>query len=348
MTETTEPPRRRSPWAVRSGLGLLTAVLLLALVEGALHQDAVIANYAAVFGAGRAMEKLRYLESAPPELLLLGNSRMDNGFDPRQIAPALGLASQRVFNLGIPGANMMVLQGVLARLDAAGMLGPDAISKVVLELDENEFINDDSLNLGVFLADRGALFEERDFAQLFAGWLRLWGYSANIKGLREPGTLQKFLLASVGDLPPWGGPARDNLGYRPGVRAKFQTVEQLRRQQASISVPPSDAQVRYLWRALDLLAARRVQVAVVYPPLLDRKVSFLPGVGEPDSAHRQIAQAIDARGIPQLAISADGPERVEDFANAGHLNAEGGRRYSQMLGRELFALWGGPGASSVR
>lgn len=324
----------------RSGMGLLTAIVLLAGVEIGLHQDDIVARYAAVFGAGRAMEKVLYLESAPPQLLLLGNSRMDNGFDPRQIAPALGLAPDRVFNLGIPGANMAILYGIVARLDTNSLLGGNGITAAVLELDESELLNDDSLNLRVFFANRDALLQEHDFAALAETWLRLWGYAPNIKGLRDPGPLQKFIQASAGYLPPWGGPARDNLGYRAGIRDKFQTVEQLRRQQAGSSVAPAAKQLRYLWRLLDLLESRGVRVAVLYPPLLNRKVSFLPGTGSLGSPHRQIAAELADRGIAQLAVGADGPEMVEDFANAGHLNADGGRRYSQVLGRELSALWG--------
>ena len=324
----------------RSGWGVGTALLLILLVEFSLHIDAVVQNYRAVFGAARAMDKVMYVEAHPPQLLLLGNSRTDNGFDPRLIAPALGLdAESGVFNLGIPGSNMMVLHGVATRLADAGLLGDGGIREVLISLDETEFQHEDGLNLGVFFGDRTTLWEEGDYKALFGSVLRLWGYAGNIKGLREPGTLQRFIEASVGEREPWGGGAAENLGYRAGVRNKFQTDEQLRRQEASTEQPPDDAQVRWLWRTLDLLRAHQVQVAVLYPPLLNRQVSFIDGAGPSGSAYLEIGNDLRQRGIPVLTVGATGTGELEHFANAGHLNAAGGRFYSRALVSELKALW---------
>lgn len=333
MSESTQR------WWTRSGLGLLTAIILLGLVEAALHQDAIVQRYRAVFGAARAVDKIAHIKAQPPKLLLLGNSRIDNDFNPRIIAPILGLDPDReVFNLGIPGANMMGLHGALSKLDRAGLLGPGRIEQLVIGLDEISFQPQDILNLGVFLADRDSLMEEGQYAALFSSWLRLWGYANNIKGLREPGSLQRFIEASRGPLEPWGGAVADNLGYRAGVRNKFQNDDQLRRQRVLAAQAPAPAQQRWLWRIIDLLDAREVQLAVVYPPLLDRQVSFLSGSGRIADSYHAMAAELSARGIPQLTAGALGPRDVRDFANPGHLNARGGSKYSRALARELRTL----------
>jgi len=324
----------------RAGLGLITALVLLGLVELALHQDSVAQRYRSVFSAGRAIDKIMHVEQHPPKLLLLGNSRVDNDFDPHVIAPLLGMDPRGdVFNLGIPGANMMILHGVLTRLDQAGLLGPGQIEKLVIDLDEISFQAQDSLHLGVFLADRDSLLEEGQYAALFSSWLRLWGYAANLKGLREPGSLQRFIAASLGPVEPWGGATEDNLGYRAGVRNKFQDDQQLRRQHALAAQAPDPAQQRWLWRIIELLETRGVDIAVVYPPLLDRQVSFLGGRGAIARSYQAMAAELSARGIPQLTAGAHGPGNVVDFANAGHLNARGGKKYSRALARELRSVW---------
>lgn len=350
LAESASPPVpdstrvHRRGWArlwYASGFGLLTGLVLLGLVECALHQDRVMQRYRAVFGVGRAIDKVLHVEAHSPRLLLLGNSRMDNGFDPKVIAPMLGMDDPYdVFNLGIPGANLNILYGVMDRLDGRRLLGPPAIEKVVIELDETEFQDDDSLNLGVFLSDRGTLLGQRDYSTWCKTWLRLWGYAPNLKGLREPGSLERFAYASVGEVEAWGGAAKDNLGYRPGVRDRFQTLEQLQRQDAYTRRPPSETQTRLLWQLLDLLEARGVESAILYPPLLNRKVAMLPGEAGEENPYREIARALRRRGVPQLTAGAHGPGDVADFANAGHLNDRGGRRYSRALGEELRGLWG--------
>ena len=66
------------------------ALLLLLGVELALHNDTVMHRYRSVFAVGRAMDKLHYVETQPPGVLFLGNSRTDNGIDPRAVSRVLG------------------------------------------------------------------------------------------------------------------------------------------------------------------------------------------------------------------------------------------------------------------
>lgn len=111
----------------RPGLGLAFALLLLAAVEAVLHTDAFLVRYRSVFAAGRAMDKVRYVESHPPALLIVGNSRVDNGFDPQALAERLGKAQRNhIFNLGLPGSDARTLFGLLTRFDRKKLLGPGA------------------------------------------------------------------------------------------------------------------------------------------------------------------------------------------------------------------------------
>jgi len=102
-----------------------------------LHTDGFFYRYRAVFAAGRAMDKLRYVEATVPTLLIVGNSRVDNGFDPGAIADRLGAENRgRMFNFGLPGSDTRTLFGLLTRLDRKGLLGPSRIEAVVIGLDE--------------------------------------------------------------------------------------------------------------------------------------------------------------------------------------------------------------------
>lgn len=85
MTPREQPmplPENRSGTLRRPGLGLLIGMLLLGAVEVWLHSDHFLYRFRSVFAAGRAMDKVRFVESSPPEVLILGNSRADNGFAP--------------------------------------------------------------------------------------------------------------------------------------------------------------------------------------------------------------------------------------------------------------------------
>src|SRR5258705_10973381 len=87
------------------GLGAAFALLLWLAAEAALHTDEFSYRYRAVFAAGRAMDKLNYVEANTPTLLIVGNSRVDNGFDPGAIASRLSVENRgQVFNFGLPGS----------------------------------------------------------------------------------------------------------------------------------------------------------------------------------------------------------------------------------------------------
>ncbi|MFX6706143.1 hypothetical protein ABTH01_19660, partial [Acinetobacter baumannii] len=86
--------------------------------------------------------KIDFVEHARPSLLVLGNSRADNGIAPDALLAAAGSpAGVRAFNLGMPGANALVLHGVADRLLEAGARPSD----VLITLDETLFQHEDSL-----------------------------------------------------------------------------------------------------------------------------------------------------------------------------------------------------------
>lgn len=318
---------------------MLFAVLLLALAEGALHADAFLYRYRSVFAVGRAVDKIRYVEAHLPRVLVAGNSRVDNAFDPITLQANLpGVRPGEVFNLGMPGADARALYGILARLASQDLLGPGRIGRVVLGLDESFLQSGDSLGYAVFFGDRATMWKEREYADLLRSWLRLWGYADNLKELREPAKLQRFALATVKEVEPVGGSAGEHFGYRAGF-GELQDAAQAAQQEAGSLQPPDPRLVRYFWRCLDLLAANKVDVVIAFPPLLNREVLYIDPSDARASPYSHIASELAARGVPMLALDPGGVRSADEFINAGHLNDRGAQRFTRLLARELRRTW---------
>ena len=336
FTESTES--HQEPISPRPGRGLLVALALLCAVEAWLHTDGFMLQFRSVFAAGRAMDKVVYVQAHRPALLILGNSRADNGFDPRTVMENFDPKLARgAFNLGLPGADMRVLAGLVERLDEAGTFGGDGIRIVALSLDESLLQTIDTLGQDVFFAGAGRLLHEGQFQDAIRAVLRLYGYADNFRQLREPAVLQRFVRALVGDVDPIGGGAAAYLGYRAGFGG-LQDENAARQQEAGSTAAPNDVNVRQLWRTLDLLSARSVRVVVVYPPLLNRDVLYrMPG--SPQAApYLRIAEELARRGIAMVSLDGGPPRDPKDFVNAGHLNDRGAQRYSALLGQALRRL----------
>jgi hypothetical protein len=307
------------------------AVLVLLTAELALHSEPVLHRYRSVFAVGRAIDKLDYVETHVPHVLFIGNSRVDNGVDPHTFSLALGQPASSSFNLGLPGANVIVYQGLVARLDAQGLLGSQGIRTVVLGLDESALQEDNSLGYVGFLADRGALWASGRYLDWFGNMLRLWSYSANLRQLREPEKLLRFVEATSKNIEPVGGGAAEHLGYRAGFGAA-QNQDQTAIQEAAAHQPPAAGTEYFLWRAIDRLQARGVAVVVTVPPLRDRPSAFF----SPDAharPYRALRVRLEQRGVTVLPEAAG--YTASDFINAGHLNDSGAQRYSTLLGRQL-------------
>jgi hypothetical protein len=321
------------------GLGLAFGLLLLLAAEAVLHTDAFFYRYRAVFAAGRAMDKLRYVEATVPALLIMGNSRVDNGFDPGAITSRLGSENHgRVFNFGLPGSDTRTLFGLLTRLDRKGLLGPGRIEAVVIGLDESYLQPADALGYELFFADRPTMLENGEYRDLMRSVVRLWGYSDNLKELREPAKLVRFVEASRGSVEPIGGGAAQFAGYRAGFGG-LQDAAQIGMQEAGSRAPPDPVRVDYLNRSFDLLQARGVRVAVVYPPLLNRDVLYLATNDAAAKPYLEIVQRFRARGIPTIGLEAGIRHNPAEFINAGHLNDRGAKRFSGLLAVQLEALW---------
>ena len=317
------------------------ALLLLLTVELWLHTDAFLLRYRSVFAAGRALDKLRFAEDRCPSVIVVGNSRTDNGFDPRTISHELDLpAGREVFNVGIPGADIRVVAGMLDRLDAVGCLRANLIGHLVLSLDETLVQAIDTLGQDVFFASPTTrMWTDGQYHDAFRAVLRMYGYSANLRQLREPASLQRFLKATVTDVDSVGGGAALHLGYRAGSGA-LQDREAAMRQDAGSLAPPDPVNLHQPWRMLDLLHSRGVQVAVVYPPLLKRDALYLSAATPEGAPYRAIAAELRRRGVPQIQLDAGPPRDPAEFVNAGHLNDQGAQRYSRLLAKSLHRIWG--------
>ena len=329
----------RRGWVCLPWGGFAFALLLLGLAEAYLHTDDFLHRYRSVFAVGRAMDKVRYVEAHPPNTLIVGNSRVDNAFDPATLqANWPGMSPGDVFNLGMPGADARTLYGVLVRLADKGLLGNGRITRVVIGLDESFLQAGDLLGYGVFFADRTALLDQGEYLDLLRSMARLWGYSDNLKELREPARLQRFAYASWQDLEPVGGGAGAHLGYRAGF-GELQDAAQAATQEAGSKEPPDARLLAYFGRCLDLLAAKGVSVAVVFPPLLNREVLYVSS-GDPAALpYKDLAGQLKERGIPLITLDSGGIRRPDEFVNAGHLNDRGAQRFSRLLADQLAHLW---------
>lgn len=327
------------------GYGLAVALLLLLAFEAWLHTDAFLVRFRSVFAAGRALDKTLYAERHCPDTLILGNSRADNAFDPATLLREAAVFRPRAaFNLGLPGADTRVLAGVLGRVARAGCFGAEGVRHVVLSLDEALLQPVDTLGQEIFLADRRQMLADGQWHDALRATLRTYGFAPNLRQLREPGTLARFVAATRADVEPVGGGAAEHLGYRAGFGG-LQDAGAARRQEAGSSAPPSEANVRHLWRMLDTLSAAGVQVAVVFPPLLGREVLYRPGDRPEGAPYRAVAAELARRGVPVLGLDDGQPRSPSEFVNPGHLNDRGAQRVTRQLARELDAVWGAEGST---
>lgn len=304
-----------------------------------MHTDNFLHRYRSVFAAGRTMDKVLYAERHCPGMLIIGNSRADNGFDPRTLGQHLDFpVPGGIFNLGLPGADAGVLSGVLQRLDGAGCL-TGGVRYVVLSLDEAIVQAVDTLGQDVFFASRRDMLADARYLDAARATLRLWGYSANFRQMREPATAQRFFKASLGSVEPMGGGAALHLGYRAGTGA-LQDADAALRQEAGSRLPPDANNLQHLFRMLDLLAERAVRVAIVFPPLLNREVLYRAESTLASAPYLTIATDLRRRNLPMLALQTGAPPRPAEFVNAGHLNDRGAKRYSTLLAQDLNKTWG--------
>jgi hypothetical protein len=329
-------------WWHLSGGGAVVAALILLCIELWMHSDQFLYRYRSVFAAGRAMDKLLFVEAHRPRFLIVGNSRIDNAFDPKIVAPELaGNGRYDAFNLGVPGADACEFQAFLKRLEAHGDFAPGGIEYVLIGLDEMVFQREPSLGYKVFFSDRPTLLRQGYFKDFLASWIRLWGYSDNLKTLHEPEKLIRFVRSSFAQVEPVGGGAYEKLGYRPGTEGKFQNAEQLMRQEAGSQEPPNPHLTECFFSMLSAMNAQnpQVKIAVAFMPLFNREVLFLQPESNLSRPYLALANELTALGIPKIELDKNGKRDPGEFANAGHLNDIGAKRFSGLLRVKLLELW---------
>lgn len=317
------------------GKGALFALALLAGANFMLLSDMVVQRYASVFAVGRAMDKQLFTEQACPNVLLIGNSRVDNALDPRTIQGRLR-RNLSVVNLGVPGANARVGYGMIKRLEGTGCLASGRLRMVVIGLDESYLRDEDALGYTPFFADRKALLDDFDWTSLAGTWLRLWSYTDNLRQLREPAKLLALIQATVEPTEPIGGAAWRYWGYRAGFGGANQNSGQVARQEVEAQRPPDASAVKYMYRILSLLDDQAIQTKVIFPPLLHRNSAYM----DKNQAHGEYAElrkALEARGAKVVNESDPVPREPAYFVNAGHLNDRGAQIYSDWLGGVLVA-----------
>jgi hypothetical protein len=314
------------------GRAFWLAALLLAGAESALHSEAIMHRYRAVFAVGRALDKVHFVEHSPPQLLFLGNSRTDNSIASPTIERQFKWPPHSVFNLGLPGANAQIYHGLTMRLLHDGAFGRNGIHTLLLGLDESALQEGDALGYSPYFADPSALWAHARYAEWFGQIVRLWSYSANLRELREPEKSSRLIAATLHDMAPIGGAAAQYDGYRAGFGAA-QNNAQVQSQEYDARLPPSPAMLDYLWRVIDALQQHHVQVILFVPPLRDRESAFFDSTADA-APYRALLQQLRARGIPVLHAGAPRFE-ADEFINAGHLNDRGAQPYSRWIGEQL-------------
>lgn len=320
----------------KNSFGALFAVFIIILIEAFLHTDTFLLKYRSVFAAGRAMDKLNAITELPVETLLLGNSRVDNGFSPTIFIDKLNM---KAFNLGIPGANAEVLFNLMLWLDKNGELEPGKIKNVLIGLDESIFQPDDSLGYLIFFSDRYDLLKHNEFKQMLMSSFRLIGYEAQLKDLREPEKFVRFVKATFEDVKPLGGAAIDNLGFRPGERDRFQNEQQLLKQESGSKLPPDSKEVEYFFKLISILIDKKIKITVFFPPLLNRDTLFFNTTETHSEKHINIKQKLIEMDIPIIHFDSKERKNASDFANAGHLNTKGSKKYTGILIDKLEEAW---------
>lgn len=339
INTTSTPVKETEPHTESMGKGIICALLLLSIAEALLHSDGFLYKYRSVFATGRAMDKILFVEKTTPQLIMIGNSRVDNGFDPKTLVKTLGDHSpDSAFNLGIPGANARVFFGIFKRFEQKRLLDTGKILTVLIGLDENFLRQEDNLGYSTFLADRPSMLSNAEYLDLLKSCFRLWGYAGNLKNLREPEKLLRFFKASFSHMDPLGGGAALHLGYRANSPNKFQSTEQLKRQEAESLSPPKPEVVHYFWRLIDLLQNNNIRCAVFFPPLFNRNTLYISPGNSQAPPYLFIAKELANRGIPLIQLTQNQEKQFREFSNAGHLNDIGAQRYTTLLAQKLIKI----------
>jgi len=316
-----------------SGKGIIIGLLVLLGVELYLHNDDFLHRYRSVFAVGRAADKITHVVKMQPNIVFMGNSRVDNGIMPEVVSATLNLRRGDVFNLGIPGQDSRVLSGVVHELERRGALSAVQLQCVMIGLDATLFYPVDNLNYAVFFADRWDMAVAGEYRDLFSSVFRLWGFSPNLKGLREPARFQDFIAATLTDRDPWGGSVQDNLGFR----AKQERLTPAQVNEVPDQEAPEALTIRartYLLTALDRLLARGISVGVFFTPQYRRSNEF-EWNGPDNDTFKQLLADIQARGVALIHVADMGTYGADLFSNPGHLNEAGARRYSTALGQAM-------------
>jgi hypothetical protein len=328
---TAAPAAASSTWRTPFA-GLLIAALLLGAVEACLHSGWFLYRYRSVFAAGRAMDKLLALENRPATVVALGNSRVDNGFHPQVFEQQTGLDA---FNLGLPGAEACNIEGVVTRLAKKGSFGKGRIEQVLFGLDEGFFQRTGGLGYEVFFDRPSRLLEHGRYVDWLRSRVRLWGYTDSLRTLQEPAKLIRFAQASIGDIPSWGGNARDTAGFRAADEVTNQAAERARAQARSQHPAPNNEVLQCFRASIELLQAEGATVSVFLTPSLRSTNPFAEGTNDPGGPYSRLKQELGARGVSIVEFEVTDLIDGAYFANPGHLNREGAKRFTTALAATL-------------
>jgi len=318
--------------------GILVATLLLILVEFAFHQDEIVQKYRSVFAAGRLMDKIDYINNYKPKLIVAGNSRIDNGIDPMTAKNLISSDSVDIFNLGIPGSNMRVIQGVTNYITANNNPLNSVSDHILIGLDPGLFILEEQLGYSIFFGDRKEMWNQQDFHWLLASIFRLWGFSPNLKGLREPDKLQKFIKASFSQVEAWGGDVTTNKGFR-AEEGILSVKEQHNTEDFKNTMVLDNRAINYFMKIINDLKNQDIEVAIFYPLVYKNgKVIPVSELFEPDDL-QLITDFLKKKNIRFISDIETDDFTFNDFFNPGHFNSKGAEKFTRKLITRLMNEW---------
>lgn len=322
-----------TPWQKPFG-GTLIALLLLMCIEALLHTDAFLYRYRSVFAAGRAMDKVLAFEAKPTTLLILGNSRVDNGVSPDTMRQATGLDA---FNLGLPGAEACNIEGVVLRLDRNGVFAAGRTRHVLFGLDEGFFQRTGGLGYEVYFDDRERLLAHDRYRDWLRSAIRLWGYADSLRTLQEPAKFVQAVQASLGEVESWGGNASRTSGFRAADEVVNQDASQIESQAGTTHRPPDPQVLECFWATTERLKAAQVGVSVFFTPALHTSNAFNTDAVTADSPYSRMKGEFIARGIGVMDIDTRSIIAGKFFANPGHLNRKGATQFTTLLAAHFSA-----------
>jgi hypothetical protein len=269
-------------------------------------------------------------------LVALGSSSIDVAFNPDQLTP--GTSARPAYNAGIAGSSMAITAG-WTEFQAVPRLKPDI---AIVGITTREFNPNDSVTSNYtdeFIGSpkyRQASGTENAMERVERGAENASALFRYRTILRQPGYL--WNLIGLGDAPVERGATRVSETGHKGiyVRATYTDKEAIYKGAALYRWEIGSSQRERLSHLLRYLRNNVAHVLVVNMPVSPVYVAWSPkGQADLDAVNALLRRLTAANDIEFLDA---GVWPIELFADAGHVNGAGSKRFTEMIDTELQRL----------